>query len=95
MSGSRKKPLPQLESSLFDYYRWEGGGLTTIGLQNRYDDIVLNMGIVQEYAIGWAYGLSLPCRPKDDCRGVMFEKNGERFWTHLYEWEFTEVFTEE
>ena len=84
--------LPQVDSSLFDFYTWEAGSLLVLGLQTRTNCILLNRKKVQEHAIGWANGISLPCRPKENCRGVMFEKDGERFWTHLFEDEFIALF---
>ena len=87
--------LEQLDSSLFDFHTWEAGSLTMLGISTRYEDIVKNKGLIQTYAIGWARGETLPCRPKAECMGVMFEKDGNRFWTHLTNNEFHEIFITE
>ena len=96
MQNRERKPLPQLDSSLFDFSTWEAGSLTLLGLRTRFEDLFRHRELVQHYAIGWAHGTSLACRPKMDCRGVMFRlSTGEIFWTHLTEFEFVELFGEE
>ena len=84
--------LEQLDSSLFDFHTWESGSLTMLGISTRYEDIIKNKGLIQTYAVGWSRGESLPCRPKTDCMGVMFNKDGLEFWTHLTKEEFLEIF---
>ena len=87
--------LEQLDSSLFDFHTWESGSFLTLGFSTRFDDIIKNKQLIQKYAVGWAKGETLPCRPKTDCMGVMFEKDENRFWTHLTNDEFYEIFITE
>ena len=88
-----------MSSSQFDATNWRIGNdfLVEFGIECRYQSLTSDKGreVIQKYAIGWAPGENLPCRPKPDCVGVMFYKDGREFWVHLRKDEFYEIFKKE
>ena len=76
--------IPKLESSYFDWLTWRNGSpLDAFGIQCRTYDLINSRKVLQEHAVGWCLGESLPCRPKANHVAVMFFKNGRHFWFHL------------
>ena len=61
-------------------------------LHNRLEFIVAKKIALRKYAIGYCNGAELPCRPKTDCYGVMFQTDEVHFWTHLLDIEFNRIF---
>lgn len=80
--------LERMHGTSFDFLTWSGGGLTNLGLPNRYDIIKSNIHILKKYAVGYCLGDELLCRPKKDEVGVMFLKDDRYFWTHMIPEEF-------
>lgn len=90
--------IPQLDSTLFDWLTWRGGSIHDLEITAcRYSIITSPDGKrkLRQYAIGWCYGENLGCRPKSKEIAIMFEKDGEKFWFHLRQSEFYEVFVTE
>ena len=88
--------IPRLDSTCFTWQVWRAGSINDFSLPCRYEMITSGLGkmILRKYAIGWCYGRNLPCRPKDEI-AIMFEKDDVKFWFHLREKEFIEVFESE
>jgi hypothetical protein len=87
--------IPKLDSTLFDWSTWRSGSIHDLDIiACRYAIITSPDGKrkLREYVIGWCYGENLNCRPKINQIAVMFEKNGIKFWFHLRQIEFYEVF---
>ena len=87
--------LPNLDSTLFDWLTWRNGSIHDLGIVScRYELIISVHGKLRlrEYAIGWCFGESLNCRPKQEEIAVLFEKDDKKFWFHLRRKEFCEVF---
>lgn len=86
--------LTKLHPLDFTYDIWANGNIHDLGIISRYDDITKEKSrqIIKEYAIGWCFGESLYVRPKINHVAVMFEKENERFWFHVRNNEFVEIF---
>lgn len=89
-----KTYLPKIDSTLFDWQKWSAGSIHDFGIPCRYESLTSQESkrILNEYAIGWTYGENLPCRPKENHIAVMFEKDDNKFWFHMRNNEFVEVF---
>ena len=89
-----KIKLEKLDSSLFNWESWENGGLFSLNIANRYNDILdhKNRHLIKEHAVGWCDGERTVCRPKTNQIAVMFLKEDRFFWTHLMKSEFHEIF---
>jgi len=85
-----------MNGSLFDFLHWRIGTsfVVEFGIQCRYSQVTSIRGkeVLQKYAVGWARGDSLLCRPKAGHKGVMFFKGDRHFWVHLRDQEFEEIF---
>ena len=66
----------------------DGGGLTNLGLANRFEIFKSNINIIKKYTIGYCEGGEIMCRPKPNEVAVMFLKDGNYFWTHITKKEF-------
>ena len=90
--------LQQMNPSLFDWLHWRINDtfFNEFGFQCRYASLTSAHGkeVIRKYAVGWANGESLICRPKVGHKGVMFFKNDRHFWVHLRNKEFEEIFGE-
>lgn len=86
--------LPRLDSSNFDWLKWEAGSIHEFNLPCRFINITSKKGknILKQYAIGWCYGENVICRPKENNIAVMFYKDEKYFWFHLRNKEFFEIF---
>ena len=85
--------IPKLDSTLFDWSTWRNGTIDELlRIPQRSYHLIKNKDILIRYAIGWAYGESLPCRPKANSIAVMFFVDGREFWTHLTIKEFDFIF---
>jgi hypothetical protein len=81
---------PKLDSTLFTWQLWRGGGSRTLGLFLSYGDARSRVGrnILRSVIVGWCDGTNLPCRPKDGHIAVMCWQDGVQFWFHLQVAEF-------
>lgn len=80
--------LERMHGTSFDWLTWSGGGLTNLGLANRYEIVKSNIYILKRYAVGYIEGEYCLCRPKKDEVAVMFLKDDRFFWTHITKKEF-------
>lgn len=89
-----KSYLPKIDSTLFDWQKWSAGSIHDFGIPCRYESLISDESkrILNEYAVGWCYGENLPCRPKENHIAVMFEKDDNKFWFHVRNNEFIEIF---
>ena len=84
--------IEKITPELFDWLLWRAGSPSDLGLVclERY---LIEMGyIIRRYAVGYCDGENLICRPKIDCKAVMFFKDDRHFWFHLTNKEFKEIF---
>ena len=86
--------LPKIDSSQFTWSKWESGSIHNFNLPCRFPSITSLEGIniLRKYAIGWNYGEKIVCRPKENHIALMCFKDDEKFWFHLRNKEFYEVF---
>jgi len=84
--------LPKMHGTSFDWLSWRGEGIIRLGVTQREAIIISNANIIKKYAIGFCNGEEIVCRPKKDCKAVMFLKDNEEFWTHLTNKEFDIIF---
>jgi hypothetical protein len=80
--------LERLHGTSFDWLTWSGGGLTNLGLANRFEIIKSNANLIRKHAVGWIEGEYCICRPKIGEIAVMFIKDERIFWTHITKQEF-------
>lgn len=85
----------KINPHLFTWQLWRANNITSLGLRMRINILVTNKLIIQKYAIGYAKGSEIPCRPKCHTKAVMFYVNKENFWTHFTNQEFILVFKKE
>ena len=86
--------LQHMHDTSFDWLTWAGGSLTNLGVQYNTCHIIYMRRAIRKYAIGWARGHEVICRPKPNRIAVMFLKDDVFFWTHLMLEEFKTVFPE-
>ena len=85
--------LKKLDSSLFTFYLWEGGSISTIfGWPHRYASLVSHKEELCLYAVGYCLGEELLVRPKPGWFAVMLEYEGVTWWNHFTADEFHEIF---
>lgn len=85
--------LEYMHPDSFDWLSWSAGRIEDLGLECcRTQDIIRNKHIVKKYAIGFCPSNQLICRPKPSGFAVMFLKDENKFWTHLTEEEYIQVF---
>lgn len=86
--------LPKLNSTYFDWKKWSASSIHDFGIPCRYEKLISleSKNILNKYAIGWAYGENILCRPKKNHIAVMFEKDDNQFWFHVRNNEFVEIF---
>ena len=90
-----KRIIQRINPSNFTWQLWRGGTLLDLGVfVNVKEFILAKDAVLRKYAIGYCRGCALLCRPKNDCYGVMFQKEGLQFWTHLSIEEFEQIFGE-
>ena len=92
------KPWPYiiypLDSSLFTQYQWEGSTVFLMfGFPLRSVCLYGHKKVLQEYAVGYCHGKDLIYRRKEKHVAVMFEKDSVRWWTHLRNEEFENIFS--
>lgn len=85
--------IPKIDSNLFEYSLYEPGSLLMIGFKDRFDNIDTPFGaeIFAKYCIGYCNGENLQIRPRSDMVGVMFFKDENKFWFHIYKDEFENI----
>ena len=86
--------LPKIDSTNFTWDKWRAGSIKEFNIPCRFKSLTskISKRILQEYAVGWAWGENLMCRPKENEVAIMFYRNDEYFWFHLRANEFYEIF---
>ena len=89
-----KSQLPKIDSTYFDWQKWSAGSIHDFGIPCRYKKLISpeSKSILNTYAVGWNYGENILCRPKEKHIAVMFEKDDNKFWFHVRNNEFIEIF---
>ncbi|MBU0847094.1 hypothetical protein KKH23_07860, partial [Patescibacteria group bacterium] len=89
--------LPErLDGSNLDWQAWRHGTPMELGLRCRYYSLCSVEGkrIIREKCIGWCPGEETLARPKRNQTGIAFFHNDEKFWFHIRNHEFKEIFPE-
>ncbi len=83
----------KLSATEFFWERWRAGSYYHLGL-NGHEGIRTPEGkkIIKKYAFGYCNGLKVHVRPRSNSVAVMFFKDGETFWSHLFDVEFKNIF---
>lgn len=86
--------LEKLDSSLFEWNLWRARQVADLldGYRLRTENIPFIKNRIRRFAVGWCYGESLNCRPKENHIALMCFYNNEHFWFHLRKEEFNEIF---
>jgi len=84
--------ISEMPAELFDWQCWRNGSPTDLLLVCREEVLLANKKTLQDHAVGWCMGDAPICRPKNNCKAVMFFKDGEHFWFHLMNKEFDAIF---
>lgn len=79
--------LEELNSECFTFENYEGNwwSLLDISWEKSMDKSVLRE-CIKKYAVGYCDSIRVKIRPRNGF-AIMFEKDGERFWFHLENWE--------
>jgi len=82
--------LKKMPSHAFSFEKWSAGSLMDLGIETRLWSISQpsNRDTIRNHAIGYCHGKDLQVRIKPDTIAVMFEFEGDTFWTHLTVEEF-------
>jgi hypothetical protein len=83
-----------MHGTSFDWLTWCGGSLTRLGVRYNSCHIEAMKHVIRQYAVGWCEGESVLCRPKPGQIAVMFLKDDEFWWTHIWKNEFEVVFND-
>lgn len=76
--------MNELSPEEFTWSRWRRCDLISMfGCGHRSCDIRKLAHVLRKYAVGYADGSRVPCRPKANRTAVMFYFQGEHSWTHL------------
>lgn len=89
----KRATIPLLGADSFNWLDWLAKDL--FDFKWRTNSIIQHKGDLNKFALGWIWGNDLFCRPKQDNIAVLFEKNGDRFWSHLWVSEFVQTFIKE
>lgn len=85
--------IPKLNPTQFEWTIWRSGTpLDIFGVPLRTDYLMSIKPKALQYAIGYCDAENLVCRPKVDCKAVMFYKDGQLCWFHLFNSEFDAIF---
>ena len=84
--------IQKLYPELFDWLSWRSGSPADLFVRCDEKVLISKKEILKYYAIGYCDGERLECRPKENCKAVMFYKDDITFWFHLTNFEFQEVF---
>jgi len=86
--------VTKLDSSLFTWDLWSAGSIHDFGIEHfRYNNLNEHKDKLYNGIIGYCFAEELVCRPKESHIALMYEKeDGERFWFHIRNSEFVEIF---
>lgn len=80
--------MEYLDEQLFTASRWRSGTPADLLIQCRTQSIVENKSILKSYTVGYCDAEKLICRPKEECKAIMFFKDDRHFWFHVTNEEF-------
>lgn len=85
--------VQKLDSTMFTYDIWEAGSVHDFGIEHfRFDNLYENKNKLSEGLLGYCFGENLPCRPKENHVALMYGINDKRFWFHIRNNEFYEIY---
>ena len=85
--------VPMLDSTLFTYDIWEAGSVHDFGIEHfRFDNLQDHKSKFKKNLLGYCFAEKLSCRPKENEVALMYEMNGKKFWFHIRNNEFIELF---
>lgn len=85
--------VPMLDSTLFTYDIWEAGSVHDFGIEHfRFDNLQYHKSKFKKNLLGYCFAEKLNCRPKENEVALMYESNGKKFWFHIRNSEFIELF---
>jgi len=91
-----KMKLCELPADNFDWSRWRACNIFEKIKGGWYFlNIVSDKQIIRQYAIGYIESSKVLCRPKANCKAVMFLIDNEFSWCHVTDEEFKEIFGNE
>ena len=83
--------LPKLDSTLFSWELWEVNCWDALDLSfNESMDLDKLLNAIHKYGIGYCDSEDLAVRPRPGYYAVMCEKDGEKFWFHVFKADFEE-----
>ena len=85
--------IKRLDSSLFTSDIWSAGSVHDFGIEHfRFDNLSDNKDKLNNGLLGYCFGESLNCRPKENHIALMYDIQGKQFWFHIRNNEFYELF---
>ncbi len=88
--------LPEISAERFTYETWGADFWNMLGLgyaEYMEEDNLIRA--IKEYGIGYCASSRLNIRPKDDeYVAVMCERDGEKFWFHVFKDDISEILGE-
>ena len=88
--------VAQMDSTNFTYDVWSAGSIHDFGIKHfRFDNLQEHKRKLLNGIVGYCFGEELPCRPKKNHIALMYEIGDRRFWFHIRNNEFVEIFVGE
>lgn len=84
--------IESLNSECFTYELYESNWWELFGIDyidSMYTSFIRKL--INKYAVGYCDASKLTVRPKSSGYAVMFERNKNRFWFHIEEWELEDI----
>lgn len=83
----------KLDSTLFTHNLWEAGSVHDFGIKHfRFNNLSTHKTKLLNGLIGYCFGENLSFRPKENHIALMYEINDKKFWFHIRNNEFYEIF---
>jgi hypothetical protein len=87
--------ISRLPAHCFTWSRWRRFNLfNELSIACATNDILKAKEKLIPFIVGFIEGEKLYCRPKENCIAVMFYKENEYSWCHLFKHEFIEMIKE-
>lgn len=85
--------VPRLDSTLFTFDRWQAGSVHDFMIDHfRFDNLDKHKEKLKQNLVGFCFAEELVCRPKPNEVALMYEFEDKRFWFHIRNSEFIELF---
>lgn len=91
-----KNNLMHMNETSFHWLAWRRGTVTDFGIPACREYFILKYKHrLKKHAIGYCKADNIPCMPKKNHYAVMYLVGDVRFWSHLTDREFKEIFMKE